>query len=129
MCKELTVAFYPYRMRAGSWSYDLNRVAVDQALKEQQRDLAKYGITLRVIEDDAFTMEVRGYADLLNSIRLRSPKDGISNLCLGHIIGPSQACDLIEDIRRGLKRVAFAPEMIQPEDENRRVCHNCGCGC
>ena len=38
-------------------------------------------------------------------------------------------CDLFEDIRRGVSRVAFAPEMIEPEGENKAVCHNCGCGC
>jgi hypothetical protein len=26
-------------------------------------------------------------------------------------------------------RIAFAPETVPPEDHNRKVCHNCGCGC
>jgi hypothetical protein len=37
--------------------------------------------------------------------------------------------NLAEDIRRAVSRVAFAPETVPPEDHNRKVCHNCGCGC
>jgi hypothetical protein len=36
---------------------------------------------------------------------------------------------VFEDLRRGVSRVAFAPEMIEPEGSNKVVCHNCGCGC
>jgi hypothetical protein len=65
----------------------------------------------------------------MNTVRLRSPKDHIGNLCLGHVIGQSANCDLAEDIRRAVSRIAFAPEMIEPEGSNKIVCHNCGCGC
>ena len=69
------------------------------------------------------------YGDLLTTVRLRSPRDHIGNLCLGHVIGQSANCDLFEDIRRGVSRIAFAPETIEPEGSNKVVCHNCGCGC
>jgi hypothetical protein len=36
---------------------------------------------------------------------------------------------LMADIKRAINRVAFAPETVPPDDHNRRVCHNCGCGC
>jgi len=129
MRKEVTVAFYPCRFETETWSYEIDRTLINARLESQGAELAGLGVRLRVVDDNSRTIEVRGYGDLLNSIRLRSPADGISNLCLGHIIGPSRDCDLIEDIRRGINRVAFAPEMIRPEDENLRVCHNCGCGC
>jgi len=129
MAKQLTVAFYRRQMGPEGWSYHIDEDAMSNLLHEQQKELGRLGVRLQIVEDDSQTIGISGYADLLNSIRLRSPSDGISNLCLGHIIGPSPACDLLEDIKRGISRVAFAPEMIQPEDENRRVCHNCGCGC
>ena len=50
-------------------------------------------------------------------------------VCLGHIIGASPNRDLLEDVRRGVNRVAFAPETIEPEGSSKVVCHNCGCGC
>ena len=56
-------------------------------------------------------------------------QDGFSNLCLGHVIGASPNRDLLEDIRRGVNRVAFAPETVEPEGSSKIVCHNCGCGC
>jgi len=129
MGKVVTVAFYPRCEIATDWKYEFDRSAVETLLEQQCRELAPLGVRLEVVDDPSRTIRVGGYGDLLNSIRLRSPCDGISNLCLGHIIGPSCNCDLLEDIRRGINRVAFAPEMILPEDENRRVCHNCGCGC
>jgi hypothetical protein len=91
--------------------------------------LSKLGITVSYREELDTLLEVKGYGDMLNLIRLRSPKDSIGNLCLGHIIGQSDNCDFFEDIRRGVSRIAFAPEMIEPEGSNKVVCHNCGCGC
>jgi hypothetical protein len=86
-------------------------------------------MVLRQAKEEEIVLEVKGYNDLLNTVRLRSPQDGIGNLCLGHIIGASPNRDLLEDIRRGVNRVAFAPETIEPEGSNKIVCHNCGCGC
>ncbi len=72
---------------------------------------------------------VRGYADILNSIRLRYPTGGFSNTCLGHVIGCSANRDIVEDLKRGIDRVLFAPETIEPQGSDKVVCHNCGCGC
>ena len=74
-------------------------------------------------------IEARGYGDLLNAVRIRSSKPGLGNLCLGHVIGCSAHLDLLEDIRRGVRRIAFAPETIEPDGSDKVVCHNCGCGC
>ena len=129
MQKEITVVLYAYHITNGEWSHDLNLGALDGFISALHDELNTLGISVSYLEELDNVLEVKGYGDLLNIIRLRSPKDHISNLCLGHIIGQSANCDFLEDIRRGVCRVAFAPEMIEPEGSNKVVCHNCGCGC
>lgn len=92
-------------------------------------EVAPLGISLRYARESETVLEVRGYGDLLNTVRIRSPQDNIGNLCLGHIIGPSPNRNFYDDLRRGVCRVAFAPETIEPEGSHKVVCHNCGCGC
>lgn len=127
--KEITVVRYSYRLVNSDWAPTVDFDALCGFVESLDRDLNSLGITVRYVDDHDTELEVKGYADLLNIIRLRSPKDHIGNLCLGHIIGQSENCDLFEDIRRGVTRIAFAPEMIEPEGSNKVVCHNCGCGC
>jgi hypothetical protein len=129
MRKEITVALYGCRYARDDWRYDLDEAGMAAFLAALEAELAPFGIDLRWRREDDVVLDVRGYGDLLNTVRLRSPQDGIGNLCLGHVIGQSMKLDLLEDIRRGVCRIAFAPEMIEPEGENKRVCHNCGCGC
>ena len=129
MQKEITVVLYGYRLTNPEWSPEVNISAVDEFISSLHNDLNTLGITISYIEELDNVLEVSGYGDLLNIIRLRSPKDHIGNLCLGHVIGQSANCDFLEDIRRGVSRIAFAPEMIEPEGSNKIVCHNCGCGC
>lgn len=127
--KEITVVRYNYRLVNSDWAPSIDIDTVGGFVESLHNDLNSLGITVKYIDDPDTLLEVKGYADLLNIIRLRSPKDHIGNLCLGHIIGQSENCDLFEDIRRGVSRIAFAPEMIEPEGSNKVVCHNCGCGC
>jgi hypothetical protein len=129
MQKEITVVRYGHRITNREWSHEINLEALGAFINHLHNELNPVGITVVYIEEPDNVLEVNGYGDLLNTIRLRSPKDHISNLCLGHIIGQSAKCDFFEDIRRGVSRVAFAPEMIEPEGSNKVVCHNCGCGC
>jgi hypothetical protein len=129
MQKEITVVLYGYRLTNPEWSPDTNIDALGEFINSLHNDLNSLGITVSYIEDLDNVLEVSGYGDLLNIIRLRSPKDHIGNLCLGHVIGQSNNCDFLEDIRRGVSRIAFAPEMIEPEGSDKIVCHNCGCGC
>ena len=129
MQKEITVVLYGYKTTNSEWSPDVNIEELDVFVDNLHNDLNSLGITVSYLKETEKILEVNGYGDLLNIIRLRSPKDNISNLCLGHIIGQSANCDFLEDIRRGVSRVAFAPEMIEPEGSNKVVCHNCGCGC
>jgi hypothetical protein len=127
--KEIIVVRYSYRLVNLDWAPAVDIDTLGGFVETLNKDLNSLGITVRYIEETDTELEVKGYADLLNIIRLRSPKDHIGNLCLGHIIGQSENCDLFEDIRRGVTRIAFAPEMIEPEGSNKVVCHNCGCGC
>ena len=127
--KEISVVRYSYRLVNSEWAPTVDLGALKGFVESLHKDLNSLGITVNYIDESDKELEVKGYADLLNIIRLRSPKDHIGNLCLGHIIGQSDNCDLFEDIRRGVSRIAFAPEMIEPEGSNKVVCHNCGCGC
>jgi hypothetical protein len=127
--KEITVVLYGRRHSRADWSFDLDERALDEMLNGLAEELAPFGLVLRREADAEMVLEIKGYNDLLNTVRLRSPQDGIGNLCLGHIIGISPNRNLLEDIRRGINRVAFAPETIEPEGSNKIVCHNCGCGC
>jgi len=129
MQKEITVVLYGYNITNNEWSPDINTEALGTFVNKLHKELSTLDITVTYQEDLETVLEVGGYGDLLNIIRLRSPKDNISNLCLGHIIGQSVNCDFFEDIRRGVSRIAFAPEMIEPQGSNKIVCHNCGCGC
>lgn len=129
MQKEITVVLYGYKVTNSEWSHSINFEELGAFVDSLHGDLNSLGITVSYLEETKNILEVNGYGDLLNIVRLRSPKDNISNLCLGHIIGQSANCDFLEDIRRGVSRIAFAPEMIEPEGSNKVVCHNCGCGC
>ena len=112
-----------------NWKVDLDGDLFRGFVKELTEELSAYGVGLDSCHNEAVTVNVNSYADLLNAVRISSPADGFINKCIGHIIGQSQQLNLFEDIRRAVNRVAFAPETIQPDDHNRKVCHNCGCGC
>lgn len=127
--KEITVAFYGCSFPRSDWRYELDRDGLRRFVADLAAEYAPYGIRLNSCWEEETVITVNGYGDLLNAVRLRSAQDNIANLCLGHVVGASSNRDLYEDIRRGLSRLAFAPEMIEPEGENKRVCHNCGCGC
>lgn len=112
-----------------NWQADLEGSDFQQFVTGLQQELAGFGIEFACGRNDDITINVNSYADLLNAVRVSSPVDGFSNKCVGHIIGKSQKLDLFEDIRRAVNRVAFAPETVPPDEHNRKVCHNCGCGC
>ncbi len=129
MSKEIIVAFYGRRLIREDYQPDLTAEMLADFFEKLKAEFAPLGVELQMQCDDSVSLDVRSYADLLNSVRIRSPKDSLGNLCLGHIIGQSAQADLFEDIRRGVSRVAFAPETIEPEGAHKVLCHNCGCGC
>ena len=111
------------------WQVDLEGSGFQTFIAGLEKELAGFGIELTCGRNDEINIGVNSYADLLNAVRVSSPADGFINKCVGHIIGKSQHLDLYEDIRRAVNRVAFAPETVPPDEHNRKVCHNCGCGC
>jgi len=127
--KEITVVLYGRRQARNDWNFELDEEALANMLNALAAELMPFGITLRLVKEAEVVLDINGYGDLLNTIRIRSPRDSIGNLCLGHIIGSSPNRDLLADIRRGVNRIAFAPETVEPEGSNKIVCHNCGCGC
>ncbi len=127
--RNITVALYGRRFLNQDWRYEIDEQAFAEFFAALQAELAQFDIQLDHQREEDVVLNVKGYGDLLNCVRIRSPKDGLGNLCLGHIIGASPNRDLFEDIRRGVSRVAFAPETVEPEGSDKIVCHNCGCGC
>lgn len=129
MNKEISVVFYGYRLTSVNWRLPALLQEPRAFVAGLADDYKKYGISISCIDEPETILEVRGYADLLNTVRLRTNDSTLGNPCLGHVIGQSQNCDLLEDLRRGISRVAFAPETIEPDGSSKKVCHNCGCGC
>ncbi len=127
--KEISVVFYQRNYLTDKWQSLVDATALDTLFVELAAELIPLGFVLKRIDQADMRMNINGYGDLLNSVRLRCPAHGVGNMCLGHIIGVSKNLNLAEDIRRGVNRVAFAPETIEPEGSDKVVCHNCGCGC
>lgn len=127
--KKLMLTVYRQNHIRDDWQVDLDGEAFCHFISQLRSELAAFGIEIANSRNDALTVDINSYADLLNAVRISSPLDGFANKCIGHIIGKSPNLDFFEDIRRAVNRVAFAPETIPPDDHNRKVCHNCGCGC
>ena len=127
--KPVILTIYNQNLLRRDWFFDFESEAFSSFLEQISLEMSGYGVDFSWRRNPDFIVDVKSYADLLNSVRLSSPQDGVTSRCVGHIIGKSQNLDLIEDLRRAVNRVAFAPETIPPDDENRKVCHNCGCGC
>ena len=127
--KKVILTVYDRNNLRDDWQVDLTGAAFTEFQISFKAELSGYGVEFSCQENSAITIDVKSYADLLNAVRVTSPADGVTNRCVGHIIGKSQHLDIFEDIRRAVNRVAFAPETIPPDDNNRKVCHNCGCGC
>lgn len=127
--KEIKVVLYGYRLEGKKWQPPVLEQGIASFVSELASDYGKYGIIVSYHEELDNVLDVKGYGDLLNTVRLRTDDSTLGNPCLGHVIGQSNHCNLLEDIRRGVSRIAFAPETIEPDGSSKKVCHNCGCGC
>jgi hypothetical protein len=127
--KNLILTVYKQNYLRQDWSVDFDGEEFAAFLGNLAAELSAFGMVFSWQKNEAFTIDVSSYADMLNVVRISSPSDGVTSRCVGHIIGKSQHLDLCEDVRRAVNRVAFAPETIPPDDHNRKICHNCGCGC
>jgi hypothetical protein len=127
--KKLVLTLYDMKHVRCDWKIDLDGPEFEGFCSTLSEELARFSIDFSCERNKGFTIAINSYADLLNAVRISSPVDGFTNKCVGHVIGKSQNLNLMEDIRRAVNRVAFAPETVPPDDQNRKVCHNCGCGC
>lgn len=127
--KKMTVTILePHYIRT-DWAIDFDGTDFSGFFKGLQREMKKLGIEVSLIRNREHSLDITSYADMLNLIKVASPDDGHGNQCVGHILGKSEHLDLQEDIRIAVRRLAFAPETVAPDNEFRKVCHNCGCGC
>ena len=129
MNKSITIVVYNRNFLRPDWRQDLDVAAIEQLAIDLNDEFRQFDWQIRFLRDEEQAVDVRGYGDLLNAVRLRATGSSHSNPCLGHVIGSSAACDPLADIRRGINRIVFAPETIEPESAFKKVCHNCGCGC
>ena len=127
--KEMILTINGQKHLRKDWYFDFNGQAFQDFLTVTISEMRRLGVVLTVVRNGEAVVSVNSYADLLNVVKISSPQDGHSNQCIGHIIGKSENLDILEDIGAAIRRVAFAPEMIAPSGEFRKVCHNCGCGC
>ncbi len=127
--KKMVLTFYRQSHIRKDWQVDLQGTDFQAFLAGLVAELQRFAIDLTWQNNDAHAIYINSYADLLNAVRVSSPSDSLTNVCVGHIIGKSEHLDLCEDIKRAVSRIAFAPEMVPPDDDARKVCHNCGCGC
>lgn len=111
------------------WFFDFEGEPFASFFETLTAEMAPLGVALSQKSNPDSTITVNSYNDLLNCVRISSPQDNHHNQCVGHIIGKSEHLDIMEDITRAVRRVAFAPETVAPEAAFRKVCHNCGCGC
>jgi hypothetical protein len=111
------------------WYLDFDGQLFQTFLAELIEEMRRLGVVMTVARNRDLTVSISSYADLLNVVKISSSQDGESNRCIGHIIGKSPNLNIMEDISRAVRRIAFAPETVAPADEYRKVCHNCGCGC
>src|SRR6266567_1703749 len=127
--KQMVITIHDQKHLRNDWYFDFEGRQFQDFLAGMITEMERLGVHLTVVRNrDAF-VSINSYADLLNVVKISSPQDGHSNQCVGHIIGKSQGLDIMEDVGRAVRRVAFAPETIAPSSEFRKVCHNCGCGC
>jgi len=127
--KSMTITIHDQKHLRKDWYIDFDGQTFQDFLAGMTTEMKLLGVLLTVVRNRDAVVKVNSYADLLNVVKISSPQDGHSNQCVGHIIGISRELDIIADISRAVRRVAFAPETIPPSSEFRKVCHNCGCGC
>ena len=127
--KPIIVTILNQKHLRKDWIFDFDGTIFTQFFDALIQEMNKLGIELRKVHNREIEITVNSYADLLNAVKISSADTGHANQCVGHIIGKSEHLDIMEDLRVAVKRIAFAPETIAPDNEFRKVCHNCGCGC
>ena len=127
--KQISLMILDCEHVRNDWFYDFDSDGFLSYYASLSQELKKLGVALRLVRNRETVILINSYADLLNVVKISSPVDGITNQCVGHILGKSRNLDIQEDITAAVRRIAFAPETVAPDGEFRKVCHNCGCGC
>ena len=127
--KQMVITIFDQNHLKTDWYFDFDGQPFHDFLAGIISEMEPLGVVLSVVRNRDAIISISSYTDMLNVVKISSPQDGHSNQCIGHIIGKSQRCDIMDDISTAVRRVAFAPETIAPASEFRKVCHNCGCGC
>lgn len=127
--KQITVTILDQEHIRKEWLFDFDGGAFQRFFGALIKEMRKLGVVLKQVRNREITIKITSYADLLNAVKVSSLSDGHANQCVGHIIGKSEHLDIMEDVGAAVRRIAFAPETIAPDNEFRKVCHNCGCGC
>lgn len=127
--KPLVITVLGQNHQRKDWFFDFEGAAFAAFVAALIADLEPLGVAVKLVFNADITITINSYADLLNCIKISSPQDNHHNQCVGHLIGKSERLDIMEDIARAVRRVAFAPETVAPDIEFRKTCHNCGCGC
>lgn len=127
--KQMVITIHDQKHLRKDWYFDFDGQPFQDFLAGMTAEMKRVGVLVTVVRNRDAVIRVNSYADMLNVVKISSPRDGHSNQCVGHIIGVSPGLDIQEDISTAVRRVAFAPETIAPSSEFRKVCHNCGCGC
>lgn len=127
--KQVTVTILNQELVRRDWFIDFDSPEFESFFKELAKEMRKSGVSLKKVRNRSFAIEIKSYNDLLNVVKISSSDDNHCKHCVGHVIGKSENLNILEDIKKAVLRVAFAPETIEPDDEFKKVCHNCGCGC
>ena len=127
--KQMVITILNQNHLRKDWYFDFDGQLFQDFTAGLRSEMKRLGVLLTVVYNRDAVIPINSYADLLNVVKISSHQDGHSNQCVGHIIGKSEELDIMEDISRAVRRVAFAPETVAPSSEFRKVCHNCGCGC
>lgn len=127
--KPLLITIVAQQHQRKDWFFDFAGETFKSFVENLTNDMQRLGIAVQLAYRSEPVIMINSYADLLNCVKISSPQDNHHNQCVGHIIDKSLHLDILEDIARAVRRVAFAPETIAPDSAFRKVCHNCGCGC
>lgn len=127
--KQITITILRQQHLRNDWFFDFDSEVFKEFFGQLCLEMRTLGFELSLVTVSEPVITINSYADLLNSIKVSSSDDHHQRHCIGHIIGKSEKLNIMHDVAKAVKRLAFAPETIAPDSAFARVCHNCGCGC
>ena len=77
--KKIAISVCRQNHLRDNWKVDLEGDSFMGFVSDLTRELAGYGVEIESSHNDAVTVNVNSYADLLNAVRITSPADGFIN--------------------------------------------------